>query len=98
MAMHSESLFGELCAHATRAFAFALEAGDGGAVLSIDIGGSFLDRLAWSAAIAFGCEFEAFPSLMRYRSRLWDYKLPLKPADVSREAVMFGRCDGWLQS
>lgn len=98
MAMNSESLFGELCARAARIFAFVLEAGPAGTILSIDIGGSFLDRLAWSAAIAFGCEFTAFPSLMRYRARLWDYRHPLKPVDVAREPVMFARCDGWLQS
>jgi hypothetical protein len=98
MTMNDESLFGELCARVTRVFASALDAGTAGTIVSIDIGGSFLDRLAWSASIAFGCEFASFPSLTRYRSRLWDYKHPLKPADVSREAVMFGRCDGWLQS
>ncbi|HTW32684.1 MAG TPA: hypothetical protein VMD76_13465, partial [Candidatus Sulfotelmatobacter sp.] len=96
--MNSESLFGQLCARTTRILASILETGPAGAVLSIDIGGSFLDRLAWSAAAAFECEFETVPSLARHRSLLWDYAYPLKPADVAGEPVMFGRCDGWLQS
>ena len=96
--MNSESLFGQVCARTTRIVATALERAPAGAILSIDIGGSFLDRLAWSAAMAFRCDFAAFPSLLRYRSRLWDYRHPLKPADVAREPAMFGRCDGWLQS
>ncbi|HEX3663650.1 MAG TPA: hypothetical protein VHU23_00225 [Rhizomicrobium sp.] len=95
--MNSEALFGELCARVARVFSFVLESRPAGTILSIDIGGSFLDRLAWSAAIAFGCEFANFPSLMRCRARLWDYRHPLKPVDVAREPVMFGRCDGWLQ-
>jgi hypothetical protein len=98
VAMTSESLFGEICARTARIFAATLETEPVGAILSIDIGGSFLDRLAWSAANAFGCEFEAFPSLMRHRSNLWDYRYPLKPVDVAQEPIMFGSCDGWLQS
>lgn len=96
--MSSEFHFGELCARAARIFGVVLDSQPAGTILSIDIGGSFLDRLAWSAAIAFGCEFASFPSLMRHRARRWDYRHPLKPVDVAKELVMFARCDGWLQS
>ncbi|HEY3638817.1 MAG TPA: hypothetical protein VGK90_11770 [Rhizomicrobium sp.] len=96
--MNTESLFGVSCARAARIFAAVLDAGPTGTILSIDVGGSFFDRLAWGAAIAFGCEFSSFPSLLRHRSRLWDYKYPIKPVDVAREPILFGRCDGWMQS
>jgi hypothetical protein len=95
--MNSETRFVELYLRAAGILSSVLTAGPPGALLSIDIGGSFLDCLASAASEEYGHEFRRFPSLLRYRSRVWDQRQPSKPADVIREPAVFGRADGWLQ-
>ncbi|MGH6878964.1 MAG: hypothetical protein ACREHV_16520 [Rhizomicrobium sp.] len=95
--MNSEIHYVDLYARAAGLLGSVLAAGSPGALLSIDVGGSFLDCVASAVSVECGDEFMTFPSLLRYRSRLWDQRWPLKPADVIQEPCVFGRSDGWME-
>lgn len=94
--MNADLYFTRVYAHAARAIRTVLEGEPPGLVLSIDVGGSFFDCIALDIAGAMGHRFVQAPSLARYRSRIFDYRMPLKPADIVDEPVLFGRVDGWM--
>lgn len=96
--MSSQGFFLDTYDRVSRVVGMLLNESGSGIALSIDVGGSFFDLIASNAAGAAGQEFVQAPSLLRYRSQLWDNRFTSRASDILAEPVMFGRADGKLQT
>ncbi|HEX4160545.1 MAG TPA: hypothetical protein VHY79_18910 [Rhizomicrobium sp.] len=95
--MNAAVRFADTFGQVARFVEMALAGQPPGDVVSIDIGGSFFDCVASDAAESLKSTLVRSPSLLSYRTRQWDRRPPVRPADVIDDPVLFGRTDGSMR-
>jgi hypothetical protein len=96
--MNPDTHFMDIYDRASRAISRVLRDTYPGTVLSIDIGGSFFDLIAGNAAAEASLDCIRAPTLLRYRTILWDNRFTSRASDVVAEPFLFGRVDGAFES